>query len=113
MWTFYSNLILQKNTAEVKILAKTGRIQPATERRSQLEKESHNKGALLFNYFQVTTSPRPINEVATKKMWLRRKKLFKAKAEVATPSWGCDVDPLMKPQMRSVQENLRLQPVIK
>ena len=84
-WVICSNLILQKNIAEAKIPAKTGKIQPATERRSQLEKESRDKGALLFSYFQVTTSPIQINEAATKKMWLRRKKIFKAEAEIATP----------------------------
>ena len=85
-WVICSNLILLKNTAEAKIPAKTRRIQPTIERRSQLEKESCDKGALLFSYFQDTTSPRPINEVTTKKTWLRRKKLFKAEAQVATLS---------------------------
>ena len=67
----------------------------------------------MFSYFQVTTSPRPVNEVVTKQTWLRRKKLFKAEVEVATLIEGCNVDPLMKPQMRSLQENLKLQPVLK
>ena len=85
-WVIFSNLIFQKNTAEAKIPAKIGKIQPATEWRLQPGKESCDKGAFLLSYFQVTTSPRPINEVATKKTLLRRKKLFKAEAEVATPS---------------------------
>ena len=37
MWIFYSNFILQENTAEVQILAKIRRNQPVAELRSQLK----------------------------------------------------------------------------
>ena len=84
-WVICSNLILQKNTIEAKIPAKTGRIQPEKRKKVAIRKRKSRQGALLFSNFQVTASPRLVNEVATKKTWLRRKKLFKAEAEVATP----------------------------
>ena len=97
----------------MKIPAKTGRIQPENRKEVATRKRKPRQGALLFSDFQVTASPRPVNEVATKKTWLTQKKLFKEEAEVATPILGRDVDPLMKPHMRSLQEYLKLQPVLK
>ena len=96
-WVICSNLILQKNTTEAKIPAKTGIIQYENRKEVTTRKRKSRQGALLFSYFQVTTSPRQVNEVATKKTWLRRKKLFKLEAEVAMPICGRGVDKLMKP----------------
>ena len=46
MWIFYSNLILQKNTAEVKIPEKTRRDQPI--RRNEVATESRSRNKKLF-----------------------------------------------------------------
>ena len=43
MWIFYSNLILQKNTAETKIPAKTRRDQPISRNEVATESRSHDK----------------------------------------------------------------------
>ena len=43
MWIFYSNLILQKNTAEVKIPTKTKRDQPIGRNEVATESRSRNK----------------------------------------------------------------------
>ena len=46
MWIFYSNLILQKNTAEAKIPAKTRRDQPIS--RNEVATKSRNRNKRLF-----------------------------------------------------------------
>ena len=46
MWIFYSNLILQKNTAEEKIPEKTRRDQPI--RRNEVATESRSRNKKLF-----------------------------------------------------------------
>ena len=46
MWIFYSNLILQKNTAEAKIPAKTRRDQPIS--RNEVATESRSRDKKLF-----------------------------------------------------------------
>ena len=46
MWIFYSNLILQKNTAEAKIPAKTRRDQPIS--RNEVTTESRSCDKKLF-----------------------------------------------------------------
>ena len=43
MWIFYSNLILQENTAEAKILAKTRRDQPTSIIEVATENRSHDR----------------------------------------------------------------------
>ena len=50
MWIFYSNLILQENTAETKILAKTIRDQPTSRNKVGIESHSHNR-KLSFQSF--------------------------------------------------------------
>ena len=107
MWIFYSNLILQKNTAEAKIPAKTRRDQPisrnevATESRSRDKKlfvqlnpgydihrtsvEEEIEG-LLKRSRDLKLSLRPelpkqqVKEVATKEVWLRLKEIFKVES---------------------------------
>ena len=55
-WIFYSNFILQENTAKAKILEKIKRNQPTTGLRSQL-KIKVATGSVVASQFQVTTSP--------------------------------------------------------
>ena len=112
MWIFYSNLILQKNTVEEKILAKTRRDQPIS--RNEVATESRSRDKKLFIQLipvydisriileeeieglfkrsrDLKLSLRPelpkqqVKEVATKEVWLRLKEIFKVESSVATP----------------------------
>ena len=50
MWKFYSNLILQENTAEAKISAKTRRDQPTSKNEVAIENRSRDR-KLSFQSF--------------------------------------------------------------
>ena len=104
MWIFYSNLILQKNTTEAKISAKTRRDQPISRNEVPTESRSRNKKLfvqLIPGYDISRTSleeeieglfkrsrdlklglppelpKQQVKEVATKEVWLRLKEIFK------------------------------------
>ena len=112
MWIFYSNLILQKNTAEAKIPAKTRRDQPISINEVATESRSRNKKLFvqLIPGYEISKTSleeeieglfkrsrdlklglRPelpkqqVKEVATKEVWLRLKEIFKVESSVATP----------------------------
>ena len=112
MWIFYSNLILQKNTAKAKIPAKTRRDQPISRNEVATESRSHDKKLFvqLIQGYDISRtiieeeiedlskrsrdlklSLRPelpkqqVQEVAIKEVWLRLKELFKVESLVATP----------------------------
>ena len=112
MWIFYSNLILQKNTVEAKIPAKTKRDQPisinevATESRSRDKKlfvqlipgydisrtslEEEIEGLFKRSRdLKLSLGPElpklQVKEAATKEVWLRLKEIFKVESSIATP----------------------------
>ena len=112
MWIFYSNLILQKNTAKAEIPEKTRRDQPISRNEVTTEGRSRNKKLfvqLILSYDISRTNleeeieglfkrsrylklglrpelPRQqVIEVATKEVWLRLKAIFKVESSVATP----------------------------
>ena len=122
MWIFYSNFILQENTAKAKISAKIRINQFTAELKSQL-KIRVTTGSLVVSQFKVTTSPNSCfeeeievlkrvksllkerscdngNVVGTKKGNIQMKKLMSRHqlntTEVATSLRCCDVDPSMK-----------------
>ena len=112
MWIFYSNSILQKNTAEAKIQGKTKRDKPIS--RNEVTTESRSRDKKLFVQLisgydisrtsleeeieglfkrscDLKLSLRPelpkqqVKEVATKEVWLRLKEIFKVESSVMTP----------------------------
>ena len=112
IWIFYSNLILQENTAEAKIPTKTRRDQPISINEVATESRSRNKKlfvklipgydisrtslkeeieGLFKRSRDLKLSLRPelpkqqLKEVATKEVWLRLKELFKVESSVTTP----------------------------
>ena len=112
MWIFYSNLILQKNTAEAKITAKTRKDQPISINEIAPESRSCNKKLFvqlipgcdisrtsleeeIEGLFKRTRDLRlglrpelpkqQVKEVATREVWLRLKEIFKVKSSVVTP----------------------------
>ena len=112
MWIFYSNLILQKNTAEAKIPAKTRRDQPISRNEVITGSRSCNKKLfvqLIPGYeismtileeeieglfkrsrdlklgLQPKLPKQQVKEVATKEVWLKLKEIFKVESSVATP----------------------------
>ena len=109
MWIFYSNLILQKNTAEAKISTKTRRDQLISRNEVATENWSRDKklsvqlipgydisrinleeevGGLFRRSRDLKLSLRPelpkqqVKEVATKEVWLRLKEIFKVESSV-------------------------------
>ena len=92
MWIFYSNLILQENTADAKISVKTRRDQPTrrievvTENRSRDRKlscqsfQSRDITKINFEEEIEEYNKRSCDlkkEVATKEVWSRLKEIFK------------------------------------
>ena len=121
MWIFYSNFILQENTAKAKISANIRINQFTAELKSQL-KIRVATGSLVVSQFQVTTSPNSCfeeeievlkrvksflkKEVGTKEMWsgqkgnIQMKKLMsRHHSDVMTPTkynWGSDITPMSR-----------------
>ena len=58
MWIFYSNLILQENTADAKISAKTRRDQPTSSNEVATEKRSRDLKIKLATRITKATSER-------------------------------------------------------
>ena len=58
MWIFYSNLLLQENTAEAKISAKTRRDQPTSRNKVATENRSHDLKIKLATRMTKATSER-------------------------------------------------------
>ena len=104
MWIFYSNLILQKNTEEVKIPAKTRRDRPISRNEVATESRSRDKKMfvqLILGYdissisleekvgglfrrsrdlklsLRLKLPKQQVKEVAKKEVWLRLKEIYK------------------------------------